>query len=83
MEGQQVKEVKVTFDPDRQSSSYSDMLLVEYNGQVSSYLYTSFGGRAMYVCILAHCVSFTIWSSTAEICRWEYAHFSIIMGIIL
>ena len=36
VERDQVKVVKVTFDPDRQSSYYTDKLLVEYNGQVSA-----------------------------------------------
>jgi len=34
LEGKQVKEVKVVFDPDRQTSFYTDKLLVKFNGKV-------------------------------------------------
>ncbi len=35
VEGEEVKVVKITFDPDRPSSLYRDTLLVEFNGKVN------------------------------------------------
>ena len=38
LDGEQVKDVKVIFDPDRQTSFFSDKILVKFNGKVRKLL---------------------------------------------